>query len=174
MKFSVTTSRATLRDLEQLLPLDNDQQHILQRAVARCASRGSRLTPLREHVLRIILRSNRPLGAYDIIAEIERTSKRDRVGPPTVYRSLEFLLAQGLVHRIHSRNAFIARNAHVDAACTVIFICQSCQHAEEIVNKVMQQTINLVANEKRFVVEQQALEISGLCRLCSRKTSLHD
>ena len=48
---------------------------------------------------------HKPLGAYDILD----TLKRERVGaaPPTVYRALAFLLQQGLVHRIESRNAFV-------------------------------------------------------------------
>ncbi len=72
---------------------------------AACASQGLQMTPLRLSVLAILGESPAPLGAYAII---EALSKREGkpIAPPTVYRTLEFFLDHGFLHKIESRNAF--------------------------------------------------------------------
>src|SRR5215472_4772220 len=75
-------------------------------AEALCTERGERLTPMRRRVLETLAASHRPLGAYEIIDRLADSAPRP--APITVYRALDFLLANGLVHRIESRNAFIA------------------------------------------------------------------
>ena len=82
-------------------------------AEALCAKRGERLTPMRRHVLEVLAASHKPLGAYEIIDLV--AARGPRPAPITIYRALDFLTAQGLVHRIESRNAFLACiNNHAD------------------------------------------------------------
>ena len=78
---------------------------LLIRATALCESRGVRLTDLRRQVLGLILESDAPTGAYDLLDRLKAT----RVGaaPPTVYRALDFLLEQGLIHKLESLSAFV-------------------------------------------------------------------
>ncbi len=71
-----------------------------------CAARGQKFTPIRRQVLGALLASHRPLGAYEVIDALARTMPRP--APITVYRALDFLMENGLVHRIESRNAFLA------------------------------------------------------------------
>src|SRR3569832_58798 len=71
-----------------------------------CAARGVKLTPLRRRVLERILNAGQPVGAYLLLAQLP--GDREKIGPPTVYRALEFLLEQKLIHRIESLNAYIA------------------------------------------------------------------
>ena len=77
----------------------------LAAAVERCAASGAQLTPIRRRVLELVWSSHAPIGAYDILAKL--AADTGKVQPPTVYRALDFLKAQGLIHRIESRNAFI-------------------------------------------------------------------
>ncbi|RMD92342.1 MAG: transcriptional repressor, partial [Alphaproteobacteria bacterium] len=77
----------------------------LARAEARCRESGLRLTPLRRRVLEILLESHRPLGAYDILARLRADGRPAQ--PPVAYRALDFLVAHGLAHRLHSLNAFL-------------------------------------------------------------------
>ena len=70
-----------------------------------CAPPAHNVTPMRRHVLEALLDSHRPLGAYEII---ERLAQHGRPAPITVYRALDFLRDNDLVHRIESRNAFVA------------------------------------------------------------------
>src|ERR1700747_3452501 len=75
-------------------------------AEALCAQRGQRLTPIRRKVLAALLGTHKPLGAYEIIERLALTGPR--LAPITTYRAIEFLRENGLVHRIESRNAFVA------------------------------------------------------------------
>ena len=77
----------------------------LAEADALCARLGVRLTELRRRVLELVWQSHKPLGAYDILAVLSEQDGR-RAAPPTVYRALDFLLENSLVHRIASLNAF--------------------------------------------------------------------
>jgi Fe2+ or Zn2+ uptake regulation protein len=83
-------------------------------AEALCAERGQRLTPIRRKVLGVLLGSHNPLGAYEIIDRL--APKGPRPAPITAYRALDFLRENGLVHRIESRNAFVACRGAVGEA----------------------------------------------------------
>src|SRR5262249_56885774 len=92
---------------------------------ALCAQRGQRRTPIRRKVLAALLASHKPLGAYEIIDRL--ALKGPRPAPITAYRALEFLRENGLVHRIESRNAFIACvHNHAVSALVVFLICERC------------------------------------------------
>src|SRR4029078_11340437 len=76
-------------------------------------------------VLEALLASHRPLGAYELIDRLEVRGARR--APITVYRSLDFLREQELVHRIESQNAFIACvHAHETHEPVVFLICEKC------------------------------------------------
>jgi Fur family zinc uptake transcriptional regulator len=96
-----------------------------------CASRAQKFTPIRRQVLQALLSSHRPLGAYEVIDELAKTMPRP--APITVYRALDFLMENGLVHRIESRNAFLACAHDHDATAMVAFlICDLCGSVGEI------------------------------------------
>ncbi|HEY1413668.1 MAG TPA: transcriptional repressor, partial [Rhodopila sp.] len=78
---------------------------LLTRASAICEGRGVRLTDLRRQVLGLILNREAPTGAYDLLDQLRST--RHGAAPPTVYRALEFLQEQGLVHKLQSLSAFV-------------------------------------------------------------------
>ena len=84
--------------------------HALEQAAAICQKNGQRLTTLRQTVLKLVWSSHRPVGAYDILAMLSKGQERP-VAPPTVYRALDFLLEQELIHRIASLNAYIGCNS---------------------------------------------------------------
>src|SRR5580698_11518573 len=89
---------------------DHDHDRCASSAIAhaetQCAARAERLTPIRRRVLEALLASHAPLGAYELIDRL--AVRDDKPAPITIYRALDFLREQGLVHRIESRNAFIA------------------------------------------------------------------
>ena len=89
---------------------DHDHGRCAADAIAHaervCRSRAQKFTPIRRQVLEALLSSHRPLGAYEVIDQL--ATERARPAPITIYRALEFLMANGLVHRIESRNAYLA------------------------------------------------------------------
>src|SRR5580693_3177144 len=102
----------------------------ITRAEAICAKRAERLTTLRRQVLEVLAASHKPIGAYEIIDRIAR--KKTRPAPITIYRALDFLMKQGLVHRIESRNAYLACTHNHDSNALVAFLmCESCGAAGE-------------------------------------------
>ena len=135
----------------------------LTRAEQVCAARGERLTPMRRKVLEVLAASHQPLGAYDIMERIGRL----RPAPITVYRALDFLIAQGLVHRIASRNAFLACvNNHSSGALVAFLICERCGAVGEAAGSAIGQALAAAARQASFTPKMSVVEISGLCGHC--------
>jgi Fur family zinc uptake transcriptional regulator len=137
----------------------------LAEAEELCAGRGLRLTPLRRQVLNTLVSAHRPFGAYEIMDRLAEQGPRP--APITVYRALDFLLDAGLVHRIASRNAFIACIRDHDAAESVIFlICESCGRAGEASSASVRETLNAAAAAAGFTPKMPVIEVIGLCVHC--------
>ena len=134
-------------------------------AKAVCGKNGARLTPLREQVFRLVWNSHQPLGAYALMDMLAKQSTR-KVAPPTVYRALEFLLEQGLIHRINMLNAFIGCT-HPDADHANNFlICEHCGVAIEFSAEPLQDSINKTAGSFGFSISAQSIELMGSCQQC--------
>jgi Fur family zinc uptake transcriptional regulator len=136
----------------------------LSQAEAHCASTGAKLTPIRRRVLELIWQSHKPAGAYDLLAQMGGDGQK--VAPPTVYRALDFLVEQGLVHRVESLNAFIGCTHPGHAVQQEIFICKTCGTAIEINDPELSQRILQDAKGLGFMVERQTIEVVGICRDC--------
>ena len=139
----------------------------LTRAKTLCDAGHVRFTPIREAVLRTIWASHRPLGAYDIVDHMALdAASGKRILAPTVYRSIEFLLEQGLIHRIATLNAYIGcpfpGNHHSD----FFLICRECGSAAECSADPLNIAIEQTAKRAHFKVESQMIEIAGLCPEC--------
>lgn len=139
----------------------------LKEAAALCRERQQRFTPIRELVLKLIWSSHKPLGAYDILPALAEAGFNS--APPTVYRALEFLQEQGLVHRIASLNAFIGCS-HPSHKCHSSFlICTKCQSAVEIESDDISKAIHSCTETMGFKVANETIEISGLCHNCQQE-----
>jgi Fur family zinc uptake transcriptional regulator len=134
-------------------------------AEAICAARAERLTPIRRRVLEALLASHAPLGAYELI---DRLAVRGaRPAPITIYRALDFLREQGLVHRIESRNAFIACVQNHDSGDPVVFlICEKCGTVGEAASAAVADTIKTASRAAGFTPKTPVIEISGVCAHC--------
>jgi len=133
-------------------------------AEALCAARAQRLTPMRRHVLEALLASHRPLGAYEII---ERLADSDRPAPITIYRALDFLRDNGLVHRIESRNAFVACvHNHGGDDIVVFLICERCGAVGEAPGGVVAEALKASSRAVGFAPKSPVIEIAGICSHC--------
>ncbi len=136
----------------------------LDDADALCKKRGSRLTTLRRRVLEIVWQQHTPTGAYHILEVLRADNKKAE--PPTVYRALDFLMKNGLVHRIESLNAFVGcrcPNEHHDG---IFLICRSCGVAGEIPSPAVNSAIADVADRNGFSLSSINLEVVGECPEC--------
>jgi len=145
--------------------------HCISDAIASarqlCEQRGVRLTSLREQVLELVWQSHKPLGAYTLMEMLAQASTR-RVAPPTVYRALDFLLDEGLIHRINSLNAFIGCPSPNQKHQSHFLICQNCNVAVELDNSQLNQSIFDAAANAGFSVASHSVEINGLCPGCQK------
>jgi len=130
-----------------------------------CAERGARLTPLREQVLELVWQSHVPLGAYNLMDQLAEASTR-RVAPPTVYRALDFLLEQGLIHRINGLNAYVGCPSPEHRHPNHFLLCRACGVAVEIDSDTLNRSIGENAKAAGFTLENHSLEVTGLCPDC--------
>ena len=145
---------------------------LLDRAQTLCERRGANLTELRRHVLGLILDAASPTGAYELLDRL-RQSRRG-AAPPTVYRTLDFLLEQGLIHRIERLSAFVGciagctaepdESAHTHAA--QFLICRACGRVVEMQNHDVSMVLTRAAKEAGFSVSSATIEAEGLCSTC--------
>jgi Fur family zinc uptake transcriptional regulator len=148
---------------------DHDHERCASAAVAHaealCAARKERLTPMRRRVLEALLTTHRPLGAYELIDRL--ATRGVRLAPITVYRALDFLREQDLVHRIESRNAFIACvHAHDSGDPVVFLICEKCGAVGEAASAAVADTIKHASRAAGFSPKTPVIEISGICAHC--------
>lgn len=130
-----------------------------------CLRENARLTPLRKEVLKLILDADGPVGAYDLLAKIK--GKNDRpAAPPTVYRALDFLLQNGLVHRLTSINAFIPCCHPREGHQAAFLICQICHDVRETSANNLFDELAHIADQGHFQASHSIIEISGTCQAC--------
>jgi len=140
----------------------------LARAEIICAVHGVRLTELRRHVFELVWQSHTPVGAYDVLERLSAGSRKAQ--PPTVYRALEFLLGQGLIHRIESLNAYIGCAVPGDDHAGQFLICRDCGVAAELVDQRIDDAIGKGAAAAGFSIERPTVELEGVCARCRRST----
>ena len=155
---------------------EHDHDHCVADALAAaeivCRQRGARLTDLRRRVLELIWESHAPIGAYELIDKLSRAREADgeggRVAPPTVYRALEFLIEQGLVHRIESRNAFVGCAQPEHPHRGYFLICETCGMAHELEGGALDADLRAKAREMDFEIRRITIEVAGRCPACRR------
>jgi Fur family zinc uptake transcriptional regulator len=131
-----------------------------------CARKNLSLTPLRRAVLAIVGESPAPLGAYAIIEALARRESKP-IAPPTVYRTLDFFLEHGFLHKIESRNAY-ARCEHFDHAHeSALLICEKCGRSDEIEDSAIAAALEAAAGRLKFRPKRRMVEMIGLCRDCA-------
>ncbi len=133
----------------------------------RCRARDLRLTPIRRAVLEALYGTHKPLGAYDIIEIVGSRGGGRHLAPITVYRALDFLVAEGFAHRLASRNAFLAcPHFHGPGDMVVFLICETCGGVDEAASPDMAASLNTLIGREGFAVETKVLELSGRCAHC--------
>ena len=144
---------------------------VLATAERLCAQRQVRLTAQRRCVLEIVAASHSAIGAYEIMDRLGR--QRRRPAPISVYRALDFLIAQRLVHRLASRNAYVACSAPRAAHGAQFLICEQCGVIGELCDEAVESAIAEAAQSAGFAVTTQLIEVAGLCAHCSGGGSDH-
>ena len=135
-------------------------------ATAICRERGVQMTELRRGILELLWARREPASAYQLMEALKRRDSRP-VGPPTVYRALAFLMAQGLVSKIETLNAYLpCAHPERDHDC-MFFICQGCRASVEFVDPRITTLLAEHAAVLGFVATSRTVEVEGRCARCA-------
>lgn len=145
---------------------------MLTRARQICADKGVQLTPIRLQVLELIWASHRAVKAYDLLDDIKPLQPAAK--PATIYRALDFLLEQGLIHRIESLNAFIGCGNSGQRHDQLMLICEHCREVEERPATSVMEALSAEICQAGFLVHSKTIEIHGVCAKCAAKGSNSD
>ena len=152
-------------------------ERMLDQAAATCLRRGAQLTELRRQVLRLVLEAEQPIGAYALLDRLR--AMRAGAAPPTVYRALDFLREQGLIHRVERLNAYVgcveAASHPADCDCAAgehdhphqFLICTRCGATEEISDPAVTRALAAAARRSGFALHRATVEAEGLCARCA-------
>ncbi|WEF24864.1 transcriptional repressor [Paracoccus sp. S3-43] len=130
-----------------------------------CAERGVRLTALRRLAFQVLLEADGPVGAYDLLKTLALRLGRP-LAPPTAYRALDFLLEQGFVSRIETRNAFVPCSQPGGGQRSVFFLCNHCGAAVETSAGAIGDALAQRAEMLGFQVGRRVVEVEGTCADC--------
>lgn len=139
-----------------------------------CAKRQVKLTPQRLEVLRLIFQQhNISVSAYKLLYLLQESSSPN-AKPSTIYRSLNFLLDQGFIHRIESTNSFVLCKYFLELSHNfAIFICNHCQQVMEKTIKGIEEILENTARLTGFIMSNNIIEAHGLCPKCVHKLNIY-
>ncbi|KFE36941.1 Fur family transcriptional regulator [Thioclava atlantica] len=137
----------------------------LSRAETLAFERGIRLTPVRRRALEILLEEHRAMGAYDVLERLAADGFGNQ--PPVAYRALEFLVENGLAHRVRRLNAFAACMHPGEDHAPVFLICRECGEVAEAEAEEVRTALRAAAERLGFTIERATLEATGLCPNCA-------
>ncbi|RKE93549.1 Fur family zinc uptake transcriptional regulator [Sulfitobacter guttiformis] len=142
----------------------------LAAAEAHCAGGGLRFTPVRRKVLEILLQDHRALGAYAILDRLREEGFGSQ--PPVAYRALDFLVANGLAHKIERLNAFIACVHPSHSHTPAFMICRLCDAVAEAQSSPARGALGDAARATGFRIERTVVEAEGVCPACAEKADV--
>ena len=147
-----------------------EEQAFIAEARRHCQQSGSRLTPLRIEVLLHLRQHPGGIKAYDLLSNLQ--SIKPGIAPMSIYRTLDFLVASGLVHKVDATSSFIVcehgHHDHHEHGAPVMLICEQCGRAMEISDPEVHESLrtSLAHIHALHGFQAHGLEIKGNCRQC--------
>lgn len=140
----------------------------LDAAAALCAGNGAQLTALRRTVLGLVLEADGPATAYQLLERLQQVRKG--AAPPTIYRALDFLLEQRLIHKVERLNAFIpcVEAGHKHEHPVQFLICTRCGTVAEIEDQAVSAALAHAAELEGFHPARATVELDGTCAACAK------
>lgn len=147
---------------------DHDHAHcaaaVLARAEEQAQAERVRLTPVRRRALEILLESHRAMGAYEVLERLSAEGFGKQ--PPVAYRALDFLVEQGLAHRVQRLNAYAACLSPERDHSPAFLICRGCEQVAEADSPELRAALSALAAGAGFGIERRTVELLGLCARC--------
>ena len=130
-------------------------------------SQTQTLSKNQQIVLNIIEKAKGPLKAYSILFNVQ---KKGINAPQQIYRALDKLIEAGKIHKIESKNAFVAcKNSNCEISkATAFSICEACEKVTEISNAKLSKYLKNFHDKTGMTYKKYNLEFYGLCIGCKR------
>lgn len=148
-------------------PIPDQINNIMLQAEQLCETRNLRFTQSRRRVLELVCQYSEPVGAYTLLDNLK--SDGISAAPPTVYRALDFLLENGLIHRLATNNTYLACAHPHEQHEGLFLVCDSCGSTQEVHTRGVMSAVKRSAKEYNFKVVHAAVEVSGICDQCGEK-----
>lgn len=147
----------------------NKVKQMIAHAEKHCKTNGSRLTNKRKQVLIGLLQSEKALSAYELI-DLCRTKFGETLQAMSMYRILDFLQSEQLVHKLNLANKYIAC-AHIicdhEHFVSQFLICDECQKVKEIrISKSSIAELEKSVEHAGFHLVSPQLEMNCICENC--------
>lgn len=145
--------------------MKKDNIVILNRIDEICKEREIKLTDQRRTVLDLMLSAESAMSAYELLDLLKISEPKAK--PPTIYRVLDFLLAQGFIHKVESLNSFImcphfGEPEHI----SILLICNNCKKIFEKHSCEIESQLKKLTAQDKFEITHSVLEIHGICDHC--------
>ncbi|MDO4434419.1 MAG: Fur family transcriptional regulator [Alysiella sp.] len=151
--------------------------NIKEKIIRQTQLHGAQITPLREHVLDIILKLDGVIKAYTVLAQMQRESD-NVVAPPTAYRALDFWAEHGVLHKIPAVNGYILCS-HVQHECgghchhneaahnsSFILVCTECGAVDEQSLNNEWSALREAVQRSGFALKEEHVVLTGICAKC--------
>ena len=129
-----------------------------------CNQRGVLLTTIRHQVLTLIWESHKAVKAYELLDRLRPLQAAAK--PATIYRALDFLIEQGLIHRVESLNAFVGCRCSDQQHEQLLLICKLCEQVDERPAPEVMSALLDESKQAGFMIHSKAIEIHGICISC--------
>jgi len=140
-------------------------QTFVDQAERHCVSHGGKLTALRRQVLELVLRHDGVVKAYQILADLQQ-ERGGSAAPPTVYRALDFLVEQGLLHLVEALNGYIVCDHFGCRHESLFLVCTDCGGVAELDASDSLGALGGATASVGFALAAQNLVLTGTCKHC--------
>lgn len=125
-------------------------------------------TQMQNDVLDVLVQHAKCLSAYDIRDALRPGNPK--LAPMTIYRALDALIEKGKVHRLESRNAFVACQSAAHTQPVILSVCDACGAVEEAAAPNIFDAVGMIAAQTGFTPKRRVLEVTGECGTCTAHT----
>lgn len=167
--------------MQQTNPFQTEAHAASCTADALCTRRGLRLTRVRRMVFEFLLNARVPVKAYDILDALRHAAPK-ALTPASIYRALDYLLQEGLVHKVGTLNAYVACAKTGTETCAetgvatcnkrhapvFMLVCPGCRKSREISDPGLYQTIFSTMQQQGFRLQGDTVELTGICPGCEQ------
>jgi Fur family transcriptional regulator, ferric uptake regulator len=129
---------------------------------AELHSRGYRLTPQRQLILKAVGQAADHVTPEEVYAAVHR--KNPAISRATIYRTLDFLCEMRLIHALYWAGQMYYEitddQPHHHLVCRACGGMQDCQH------DLLQALFEAVEKKHRFTIDMDHIALFGLCQHC--------